>query len=97
MKIRVQDSFLKKLNRQVAYIAQDKPIAARNFKKRLLKHLTSLKDFPYKHRKSIYFEDEEIRDLIFERYTIVFQINKEEIIVFGFVKDEEVLNKPESY
>ncbi len=93
MKIRVRDSFLKKLNRQVAYIAKDKPVAARNFKKRLLQHLNSLKDFPYKHRKSIYFEDEEIRDLIFERYTIVFQINKEEIIVFGFVKDEEVLNK----
>lgn len=93
MKIRILDSFLKKLNRQVAYIANDKPVAARNFKKSLLGHLTTLKDFPYKHRKSIYFEDEEIRDLIFERYTIVFQINKEEIIVFGFVKDEEVLNK----
>lgn len=93
MKIRVQDSFLKKLNRQVAYIAKDKPEAARKFKNRLLKHLNSLKDFPYKHRKSIYFEEEEIRDMIFERYTIVFKIEKEEIIVFGFVKDEETLNK----
>lgn len=33
MKIRVQHSFLKKLNRQVAYIAKDKPDAARKFLK----------------------------------------------------------------
>ena len=93
MRIRVQDSFLKKLNRQVAYIAMDKPIAARNFKNRLLKHLSSLKNLPYKHRKSIYFDDEEIRDLIFERYTIVFMINKVDIIVFGLIKDEENLTE----
>lgn len=76
MKIRVQDTFLKKLNRQVAYIVKDKPEAARKFKYILLQHLKSLNDFPYKHRKSIYVEEEEIRDMIFERYTIVFQINK---------------------
>lgn len=41
---------------------------------------------PYKHRKSIYFEDLTIRDLIFKGYTVVFRINENQIEVFGFVK-----------
>jgi len=41
---------------------------------------------PYRYRKSIYFEEESIRDLIFKGYTIVFRIAKEHIEVFGFVK-----------
>ncbi len=41
---------------------------------------------PYKHRKSIYFDLDTIRDLIFKGYTIVYQINTKEniIIVIGF-------------
>jgi hypothetical protein len=37
-------------------------------------------------RKSIYFENSNIRDLIFKGYTVVFRINEEQIEVFGFVK-----------
>ena len=41
---------------------------------------------PYQYRKSIYFENESIRDLIFKGYTVVFRITAERIEVFGFVK-----------
>ena len=41
---------------------------------------------PLSYRKSIYFEDETIRDLIFKGYTIVFRLTKESIEIFGFVK-----------
>jgi len=40
-------------------------------------------------RKSIYFDDDSIRDLIFKGYTVVFRINNSQIEVFGFVKFQE--------
>ncbi len=48
-----------------------------------------IKDIPNNplwHRKSIYFDTKEIRDLIFKGYTIVFRITKNQIEIFGFVK-----------
>ncbi len=46
---------------------------------------------PYSNRKSIFFEDVEIRDLVFKGYVIVYRINKtkELIEVFGFAKYQE--------
>jgi len=93
MKIKILKSFSLKLADQVEFIAEDKPIAARNFKKDILNSLKDLNTLPYKQRKSIYFEDENIRDLIFKGYTIVYRIKpKENIIeVFGFIKYRENL------
>lgn len=90
MKIELQASFLKKLNRQVSYIAWDKPQAARKFKDDMLSRIKTLKKRPYAHRKSIYFDREEIRDLIFKNYTVVYliDINLNKIIVFGMVRSE---------
>lgn len=93
MKIKILKSFSIKLADQVEFIAEDKPIAARNFKKDILNSIKDLNKQPYKQRKSIYFKDENIRDLIFKGYTIVYRIKtKENIIeVFGFVKYRERL------
>lgn len=44
---------------------------------------------PYSYRKSIYFDNPDIRDLIFKGYTIVFRITDERIVVFGFTKFQE--------
>ncbi|MEH6765006.1 MAG: type II toxin-antitoxin system RelE/ParE family toxin [Aequorivita antarctica] len=68
MKIKILKSFSNKLADQVEFIAEDKPIAARKFKKDVLHTLNNLKILPYKQRKSIYFDDENIRDLIFKGY-----------------------------
>jgi len=38
---------------------------------------------PYKHRKSIYYDDENIRDLVFKGYTIVYMIEVYARISFG--------------
>lgn len=90
MKIELQASFLKKLNRQVSYIAWDKPQAARKFINDILSRIKELKQYPYAHRKSIYFDQEEIRDLIFKNYTVVYLIEDDhnKIIVFGLVRSE---------
>lgn len=88
MKVELQDSFIKKLNRQINYIAHDKPSAARSFKKNILERISEIKDYPYKHRKSIFFDDDTIRDLVYQGYICVYKIDikLDLIIVFGFVK-----------
>lgn len=45
---------------------------------------------PFKHRPSIYFENENIRDLVIEGYVVVYSVNLSEdtIEVFGFTKYE---------
>lgn len=43
---------------------------------------------PYKFRKSIYFDDENIRDYIFKGYTIPYSINEDnnEIVLLDIIK-----------
>jgi len=65
----------------VFFIAEDKKSAAKSFKNTLNKYVDALVDFPYKYRKSIYFESENIRDMTFQGYTIVYEIFEEKIEV----------------
>lgn len=46
---------------------------------------------PYANRKSIFFDREDIRDLVFKGYVIVYKIDDEKKIidVFGFTKYED--------
>ncbi len=88
MKIRFSEKFINDLSEQVVFIAKDKPKAARKFKNDLLRNISKDLKTPFNFRKSIYFDDELIRDYIFKGYTITFKVNlqKKEIIVFGFIK-----------
>jgi plasmid stabilization system protein ParE len=86
MKILFKESFLKRLENQIEYISLDSPKRARKFKDDLLNRIKEIPQNPYKCRKSIYFENLDIRDLIFKGYTVVFRINENQIEVFGFVK-----------
>jgi plasmid stabilization system protein ParE len=91
MKVDILLSFREKLGYQVAYIAKDKPQAARKFKNEFIKRIKQLPKNPYSNRKSIYFDRTDIRDLIFKGYTIVYKIDeiKNTIIVFGFTRFED--------
>lgn len=86
MKISFKDTFIVRLGKQLDYIAIDSPSNARRFKNGLFKLIKRIPSNPFKHRKSIYFDDQNIRDLIFKGYTIVYRINNNVIEVFGFVK-----------
>jgi plasmid stabilization system protein ParE len=57
------------------YIAKDKVTASRAFQKELDKSIKNIPNFPYKHRESIYFNEKNIRDLVYKKYTIVYEIN----------------------
>lgn len=89
MKIIFKESFINRLENQVEYIARDSPARARKFNKELFARIRQIPLNPYQYRKSIYFDNIQIRDLIFKGYTIVFRINTKTIEVFGFVKFQD--------
>ena len=92
MNVDILDEFFLKLNAQVAYIARDKPSAARRFKSDVIRAVKNLRSIsPYQNRKSIHFENENIRDMIFKGYKIIYRVkpNENSIEVFGFVNYQE--------
>lgn len=73
----------------LTYIKNDKPLVAKQFENRLNKQIGNLIHFPLKHRKSIYFDDENYRDLIYYGYTIVYKIENEKILILDIFKWQE--------
>ncbi|MCD4772703.1 MAG: type II toxin-antitoxin system RelE/ParE family toxin [Bacteroidales bacterium] len=91
MKVKISNSFKEKLNDQVEFIAKDKPSAARKFKSEIIQKIREIPQMPFINRKSIFFNRDDIRDLIYKGYIIIYKINEREKIieVFGFTKYEE--------
>ncbi|MFY8108634.1 MAG: type II toxin-antitoxin system RelE/ParE family toxin [Bacteroidia bacterium] len=89
MKVVFKDTFVERLEKQIEYISLDSHERARKFKQELLVKIKEIPKRPKSFRKSIYFEDEMIRDLIFKGYTIVFRLTETRVEVFGFVKYQQ--------
>ena len=93
MKLRILKSFRDKLNEQVEYIAKDKPRAARKFKSDILGRIKEIPSMPFACRRSIFFDREDIRDLIYKGYIVVYKVDETEgiITIFGFAKYKDNL------
>lgn len=91
MRVEFTDSFVDKLNHQVAYIAKDKPGAARKFKNDILQRLKKLVDHPFRNRRSIYFDNDHVRDMTYKGYTLVYKVDQKQgvISVFALLKHED--------
>jgi len=85
MQIKLDKKFEINFNSILEYIAQDKISASKKFRQDLFKQIKNLSNFPYKFRKSIYFNDDNIRDMIFKGYTIVYEIdlNNNQIVLLN--------------
>ncbi len=81
MQIKRSRKYLAKLFSILDHIAKDKVTASQKFKNDLDKKIEDITHFPYKNRQSIYFDNENIRDMIFKGYTIVYEINSDEKII----------------
>ena len=92
MQIEFDKKFEANLKIILEYIAKDKLSASKKFKHDLFSQIKNLPNFPYKHRKSFYFNDKNIRDMIFNGYTIVYEIDseKDSIIILNIFNK----NKP---
>jgi plasmid stabilization system protein ParE len=93
MRIRLEEGFLYELEKQLEYIAKDKPKAARKFKSELIKNIKKDLKIPFQFKKSKYFTDECIREYIFKGYSIIYlvDLDTEIISVFGFIKYKNTL------
>lgn len=89
MIIEKKPKYLYGLMNILTYIKNDKPLAAKKFENRLNKQIYNLIQFPLKHRKSIYFDDENYRDLIYYGYTVIYKIENEKILILDIFKWQE--------
>ena len=65
----------------LTHIAKDKIMASEKFYHDLNEAIEEIPNFPYKYRKSIYFDNDNIRDMIFKGYTIIYRINIEKKLI----------------
>ena len=69
MQINRSKKFKNEFREIILFIAQDKKTSAKDFKNSINKVMDNLIKFPYKYRRSIYFNDKNIRDMVFRGYT----------------------------
>ena len=81
-------SYLQKLQSIMEFIAEDSVNQAIKFQVELDEIIEDIPNMPFKYRKSIYFNDNNIRDLIFKGYVIPYKIDtaKNQIIIIGINK-----------
>jgi len=63
------------------FISLDSKNRALEFRNKLDKQISNIINMPYKCRKSIYFNDDNIRDLIYKGYTVVYKIDEKKSII----------------
>lgn len=89
MNLEFLPSFVNRLEGFVEIIAEYKPSVARKFQKEIINACKEIQNSPYKHRKSIYFDDETIRDLVHKGFVVIYKIDGDTIKVFAFIKRNE--------
>lgn len=67
--------YINNLDTIIDFIAQDSVNKAINFLNELDHKIHSLTTMPYKFRSSYYYNNENVRDLIFKGYTIPYLVN----------------------
>lgn len=82
------EKYILKLQSILEFIAKDSFDRSKQFKNNLDNQIDNLANMPFKCRKSIYFSDDNIKDLIFMGYVIPYKIyeSKNEIIIIGITK-----------
>jgi len=96
MQINRSAQYKKNLFQILDYIAQDKLSASEKFLNELDQLINNLSNSPFKFRKSRYFDNENIRDMIYKGYTVIYKVNevKNTIdIVRIFYKNQPPLKK----
>jgi len=77
LKIIESVQFKDELRTITLHIRKDKLSASLSFLRGLKEKINLLTDFPYQAKKSIYFDNNEIRDMVYIGYTIVYEVHKE--------------------
>jgi len=88
MQIIFKNSFSNSLDSILDYISKDGIAQAIKFNDKLQLHIKKIPNMPYKYRESIYYTNENVRDMIFKGYTIPYLIDsdKNQIIILDIFK-----------
>ena len=80
--------YITSLQEIIRFISIDSRSRALAFRSEIDKQLENIATMPYMCRRSIYFDDEDIRDLVYKGYTVVYKIEKssEALLILGIVK-----------
>ena len=81
MKIIHKPTFSQQLKQILEYIAKDKPSASMDFKNKLKENINLIPNNLYQYEQSKYFDNKNIRNMTFKKYTIVYRVRptKQEI------------------
>jgi plasmid stabilization system protein ParE len=93
MQIIRSNDYINRLLFILNYIAQDNKIASLNFKKEIDIHIENLILFPQIGKKSTYFNDENIRELMYKTYTIIYKITHKNIIILDIFNQNQPIQK----
>lgn len=93
MKILYHENFSKALTTIWDFIAIDSHQRANEFVLSLRNKIEVLPESPYMYRKSIYFDDETLRDLIHKGYVVVYKIDfdNNSIVILGINKYKKTI------
>ena len=89
MVIEYKPKFERELKIIFDFIAKDSLNRAREFRNELIAKIERTAQTPFICRKSINFNDESTRDLIFKGYVIPYLIDNEVIYILGIYKANE--------
>ena len=64
---------------------------AKRFVNKLYKKIKELNYMPYRCRKSIYINEESVRDLIVQGYTIVYKVQEKSVHILTVFRQKETL------
>lgn len=78
MTILYKKNFEINLNSIIDFISNDSQTKVKNFASSLRLKIRNLSNMPFKCRKSLYYEDINVRDLIFKGYTIPFLLDEQD-------------------
>ena len=88
MQIIRDSNYISNLDGILDFIAKDSYNKAVDFLNKLDHKINSIPAMPYKSRQSLYYQNDDIRDLIFKGYTISYLIDsdKNQIVVLDIFK-----------
>ena len=72
MKIIYSKRFQRALRQVKVFIAKDSTSRANSFIRSLKKQIITIKEMPFRYRRSDYFDDENTREMVYKGYSIVF-------------------------
>ena len=73
------------------YISKNSPLYAPVFVQKIINSVDRLLDFPYSGRKVPEFDEDNIREIIFHNYRIVYRVNKNNIEIILVIHGSKLL------